>query len=214
MEKDRILLKMAKTLAHESGKDEEVLLFALRLVKTSVMGYTLLFIVSWIFGVWQYAFAAGITAALFRVFAGGAHASAPIRCSIIGAVVFTSIGLAVNGFYSGMSIYQFAVLLAAVFLVSLYMFYLYVPADTPGKPITSKVQRAYLRVISFSLLVMWSAAVCYVFVNSRALFVEKLVVASVGGLCWQAFTLTPPGYFTFERFDVFLKLIMERGLEG
>jgi len=214
MEKDRILSKVAETLARESGKDEEVLLFALRLVKTSVMSYALLLLISSILGIWQYALVAAITTSVFRVFSGGAHASAPIRCSIIGAVVFTSIGLAVNGLYPGMSFYQFVVLIAAVFLASLYIFYLYVPADTPGKPITSKVQRAYLRVISFSLLVIWSAAVCYVFVNTRALFVEKLIVAGVGGLCWQAFTLTPPGYFTFERFDVFLKLIMERRLEG
>ncbi|NLO89943.1 MAG: accessory gene regulator B family protein [Clostridia bacterium] len=211
MEKKGILSKLARFLAHETGKDQEVLLYALLLVKTSILSYTLLFLFSWVLGVWQWAFAAALTAAIFRVFSGGAHASHPIRCSIIGATVFTTVGALVATFYIPVGNYQFGMILLVVFVISSVIFYIYVPADTPGKPITSQVQRTYLRIISYSLLVVWSAAVYFLFISARDVFAESLIIASLGGLCWQVFTLTPPGYLVFDRFDTFLKLLWKGG---
>jgi len=211
MEKDSILPKLARFLASETGKDEEVLLYAMLLVKTTVLSYVLLLLVSWVLGVWQWALAAAVTASVFRVFSGGAHASDPVRCSIIGTTVFTAVGAAAVVYYIPMGNYQFGMLLLAVFVISSIIFYIYVPADTPGKPITSQVQRTYLRIISYSLLVVWSAAVYFLFISARDVFAESLIIASLGGLCWQVFTLTPPGYLVFDRFDTFLKLLWKGG---
>ena len=210
MEEDRILLKLSENLARESGKDQEVLLYSLRLIKSSIMGYLLLIIVSGIFGVWEYALTAGVTASIFRVFSGGAHSTAPSRCSIIGVIIFTLFGLTAGflpPYFLSDNILYLILLTAAI---SVVIFYQHAPADTPSKPINSQAQKAYLRAITFGLTAAWTAAALLL----RKMVPSSLIFASATGLLWQAFTTIPVGYSTVGSMDRLLKILMERRDKG
>jgi len=204
-----LTVRISEFLAEESGKDQEVLLYSLTLVKSALMGYGLLFLVSYIFGVWQYTLIAAVTASIFRVISGGAHASSPMRCSIIGILLFTSFGWMAEmvGDINRLVVVSLVLILASV---SFLIFYRYAPADTPSKPINSHAQRKYLRVISFSLLVLWTSTALYSTYSFSGYPYVNYLLAGMLGLAWQVFTLTPLGYTTSHALDTHLKSIMER----
>ena len=213
MDNDKLTVRLSQVLAQESGQDQEVLLYSLTLLKSSLMGYGLLFLVSFIFGVWQYALVAAVTASLFRVFSGGAHASTPRNCSIIGLTLFTIFGLIADSIPPIVDRMFLTGPILVLVVLGFVVFYLYVPADTPGKPINSYAQKKYLRGISFSLLVVWSGAVFYGVRTFVGYPLDNYVVATLLGLSWQVFTLTPLGYSFNESLDTFLKFLLERRRE-
>lgn len=197
-------------LAEQSDKDQEVLLFGLRLITTTIIGYILLIVFSIPFrATWQ-TLVAALTVSSFRVISGGAHATTQARCSLIGVIVFVPLGILARYCYSLISPY-IPLLLVVIFIFGLGGVYLYVPADTPGKPINSVAQKRYLRGLSYIIFVIWSlgAYVCY---KKNLGLAQGFILASILGMCWQIYTLTPAGYTTFKILDGFLKIMMgERG---
>lgn len=203
--------KISYKLAHESGQDQEILLYSLNLIKSSLMGYSLLFLTSYIFGVWRYALTAAVTASVFRIFSGGAHATSAIRCSIIGLTVFTGFGAFAGKIVDKGRLQAFLVYLLILLLFSFITLYRYAPADTPSKPINSQAQKKTLRLTSFILLASYSVLVLYVSRTSAGNLYINYIAASSLGLGWQMFTLTPWGYSFNHAFDSSLKNLMKGG---
>jgi accessory gene regulator B len=212
MDNDTLIGRISNWLARESGQDQEVLLYGLTLVKSFFLGYGFLLLVSFIFGVWSFSLTAAVTASVFRVFSGGAHASSPIRCTIIGVVLFTGFGALAGSVTYTAEVYPFITLtFTAIFLLSFIVFYRYAPADTPGKPISSQAQKKYLRTISFSLFGLYCVSV-FLFVNSFSGYpYMNYLTASMLGFFWQVFTLTPLGYSLYHAADSFLKYFTKGG---
>lgn len=205
--------KISHLIAAEAGKDQEVLLFGLRLFTSFVLGYLLLIVISAPFqAIWQ-TLTAALTVSCFRVLSGGAHASSQVRCSLIGVLVLVPAGVIAKNFNAVLNDY-IPTILVIIFVLGLIIVYYYVPADTPGKPITSQVQKKYLRRLSFTLLLAWLIGVYFCYVHSTGL-VEGLVVASLFGMCWQLFSLTPAGYAVVKLLDRTLKIFTweRRGIE-
>lgn len=199
--------RIAQFIARESGKDEEVILFGLRLFLTSAFGYGFLIVISALLGILQYSLAAAITVSVLRIFSGGAHASSQFRCNLIGIIIYVLLG-----FVAKIAVFTFSPILlyivSAIFLLGVCITFIYVPADTPGKPISSKMQRTYLRAISFMILFAWFmlliSAYKYKFMTT------DLILSSSLGILWQLASLTPPGYKIVGIADSFLKTILER----
>lgn len=208
MSNSKFLERVAFYLANESGRDAEVILFGMRLFFTSASGYVALIILASLLGILPYALAAAITASVFRIFSGGAHASSPLRCNLIGVGVFLTLG-----FISDLFSYTHLLVYVPVFIaiIGIYIIYQYVPAETPGKPVSSQVQRKYLRAISFALLSLWSI-ICFLRLSEPGEFFKtKMVLASCFGMAWQLFTLTPLGFKVVGGINSMLKYFMERG---
>lgn len=211
MDNDTLICKISNWLARESGKDQEVLAYSLTLIKSFISGYGFLFLVSFIFGLWSFALTAAVTASIFRVFTGGAHATTPANCTIIGVFLFTGFGaLADNAAFAAEG-YFFNLLLVGLFFLSFIVFYRYVPADTPGKPITSQAQKKYLRTISFSLLGLYCVSVYFFVITFSGYPYVNYLVASLLGFSWQVFTLTPLGYSLYHAGDTLLKYFTKGG---
>lgn len=206
-QKSSLLDKLSYRLAKESGRDEEVILFGLRLFVASAAGYAALIIIASLLGVLSYALTAAVTASVFRVFSGGAHAFSPVRCSLMGIIIFSALGFLAKS-HPDIS----STLLASTFVVisacGLYIIYRYVPAETPGKPISSSMQRRYLRTTSFSLLIIWSIAGAWL-LNSPVID-SRILLSSCAGLAWQLLSLTPFGFKVVGGIDTTLKYFMER----
>ncbi len=208
---DQLLTRVAAFLARETGRDADVLLFGLRLFWTSFSGYATLIAVGALLGILPHALIAGVTAAVLRVFSGGAHASSPGRCNLIGVTVFVALGLVVK-FHGTLAALALKFLFPGLALIGLAIAYKYVPADTPGKPITSRVQKRYLRAVTFSLLLLWGVGgLLWVLGPLAGIFSPEVVLSMSLGLAWQLFTLTPLGYRVVEGVDSLLKIACREG---
>lgn len=183
-------------------------MFGMRLFFTSASGYVALIILASLLGILPYALAAAITASIFRIFSGGAHASSPLRCNLIGVSVFLVIGLVTEKCSFAGSIAGNITIIITLF--GMYIVYTYVPTETPGKPISSQIQRKYLRIISFFMLAIWCIASLWELNYTTGIYEKKIVLSSCLGMSWQLFTLLPLSYRVVGKMDTLLKHFIER----
>lgn len=200
------LNEITNFISRETGKDQEVLLFGLRLLLSYVIGFLLLTIISFLLGIQFYTLTAAITASLLRVFSGGAHASSQTRCCLLGIITFIPVGFLARSVSPGEPLVFLFVL--GIIFYGLVVIHKYAPAATPGKPISSQVQRDILRRISFMVLVSWGtlSLVCLTFNDN--LLPAALFFPSALGMFWQLTSLTPLGYRLVEKLDSGLSLIV------
>lgn len=198
----RIIDKITEKFKEELGlgeDDTEVLNYSLTVYSTTVIGYGVIILAALPFGVVDTALASVITSSMLRIFSGGAHASVSRNCILGGGVIFTFLGLFAKLFVPTSSIMLWLTIFGAAGF-AFWSVYRYAPADTPGKPITTKKAKDKLRKYSFMVLVGWVAAIflCLMgFVNVSA----NLLYASTLGIIWQGFTLTHSGYRLVDSVD-------------
>lgn len=176
-----------------SNDEVEVITFGYRLFIYSIVGYFFIALVAYLLGTLEATLTAAITASIFRIFSGGAHASTQKRCVAVGAVIFNILGLVANTYYNSLSIAGLKQLSLIVVIVALVSFILYAPADTPGKPITSKVQEKKLKGVSIALLVVWIILFNFVIKGEINIYRQYLLATSLG-LAWQSVSLWPLTY--------------------
>jgi accessory gene regulator B len=192
---ERLINRSAGYLAQElnlTGDQEIVLAYAMRIFLSSITGIIVIILLAMAAGVLPYTLAAAVTAAVLRMFSGGAHAGSPLNCTVIAGVIFTALGLAGRHTFASLENYL-PVLAPAVWLMSILVILKYAPADTPAKPITTKMQRGKLRFISLTLVFVWGLPVFFSLAGTLEIK-ENLIYASTLGLLWQTFSLTPYGY--------------------
>ncbi|ATW27325.1 hypothetical protein DCMF_23525 [Candidatus Formimonas warabiya] len=205
--------KISHYLATESGKDEEVILFGFKLFTSFILGYLVLIVLAVKLGIFYETITAGLTVSFFRTFSGGAHASSQWRCNLIGLLILIPIGFFVK--YDYLAVNPFlGYLLLLTTILGIWSTYIYAPADTPGKPVTSQVQKKYLRRISFTLLFVWSILCIFLVLYEKNLLINRLIFASCLGMVWQIFSITPIGYLFVHFLDSLLKIITERRREN
>lgn len=171
----------------------EIITFGYRLFTYSFWGYFFIALLAYLLDTLQATLTAALTASIFRIFSGGAHASNQRRCVIIGTLIFNILGLLATICYNVIPLYLLNWLFGVMAIIALTIFIIYAPADTPGKPITIKVQRSKLKGISIVLLVFWVMFCKFVFkgeTNIRKLY----LLASTLGLAWQSISLLPITY--------------------
>lgn len=188
----RLINNLKKELDLSDNKIE-VITFGYRLFAYSVMGYILIIVSSSILGIVQPTLVAAITASVFKAFSGGVHASSQKRCVIIGAIIFNLLGLITTVFIIHISWSLLKWISATVFLLTLITFIIYAPADSPGKPITTKVKINKLKRLSIGLLIIWGILTYFAFKGIINIDVQD-VLASTLGLAWQGMSLWPITY--------------------
>lgn len=193
-------MKVGEKLIHSlekelglSSEELEVVGFGYRLFLYTIWGYLSIIVFAYLLDTLQATLTATITASLFRTFSGGAHASTQRRCVVIGTVIFNILGFISNAYHSYLSMSQIIQFSWVVAMIALVSFILYAPADTPGKPITSKVQRKKLKSISIFLLVAWFILFNFVIKGETNIYRQYLFATSLG-LAWQSVSLWPSTY--------------------
>lgn len=174
----------------------EIIVFGYRLFIYSVLGYLFIGIVAYFLHTMKATLTAAITGSIFRIFSGGAHASSQKKCLFTGTIIFNVLGLIATAYYEVISFYWLNHLFWLTTIIALIIFIVYAPADTPGKPITTKVQRNKLKGISIILLIIWFIFCKFVFKGETN--IHKLyLLSSTLGLLWQSITLLPVTYRWF-----------------
>lgn len=127
-----------------------------------------------------------ISFAFIRHYAFGVHAKGSINCTII-----TSICFYIGGYIPKLlNITNYEVLI--MFLVTMFLLYLYAPADTEARPLLGKKFRSKLKRKSiFYGIILIILALC---INDSYI---KFYI-SYGALC-ESFTITPIIYKLFDR---------------
>lgn len=187
---EKFISKLSRWLAQGAGlnsNQEEIIKYSLTVLSTTVFGYIAIIIVGALTGYPKVSLVAVFSSSFLRMFSGGAHASTPLRCVLIGALIFPVLGW-ISIFIPQNSLPHLLILtvIAGTIIIGIFA-----PADTPGKPIQSKLQRRTLKLISISFLYIWTGIVWYLLAKGK---ITPLIPASVLGIVWQVFTITPLGY--------------------
>ena len=180
-----------------SQDDTEVILFGYNLLVNSFLGLVSILAAAYILGIFKTVLVATITAAFFRAFTGGTHANSPTKCIVFGACIFNLLGLITVHLNNAISKTNYTgTLFIMVISIAAISFYLYAPADAPGKPITAKVHRKKLKTLAFISLLIWGIFIMVCF--RGATMPQQLVLASCLGLIWQSVSLWPITYMLFS----------------
>lgn len=185
---------------------EAILRYSMLLVISGILSIGFALLAASLLGVFPYVLAILITTSIFRIFSGGAHSEGMVSCAIYGAVIMNILGMVVK--YTHPEKRLIAIILFFIFMFSIWSINKYAPADTPEKPITTKVKRDKLRKLSFSALFIW----CLMCILWYTGFIKgyQLVFSSALGLLWQSFSLTDWGYALMHYMDKTLGKISKK----
>lgn len=193
----RDLRSVAEDTAHYLGaelhldtKETAAIRFGLESLLDFIINLGAIIGVAWWMGITSYVLAVLVPSSLLRLVSGGAHCSTFLRCLVLSLAIMIGFGqLAAKIMISQSLLYALIVFLAAS---GVYTIHNWVPADTPAKPIVSTRKRAMYRKISYIYMAIWTVAMSGL--TSWGESVSGVAFASIGGVGWQIFSITPAGY--------------------
>lgn len=145
-------------------------------------------------GLFWPAVVASATGAIMRKASGGAHLGGPWRCILVSTVLALLLGLAGRIGGAVLTLPVMKIVAGFVFLGGLLLLLLYAPAATPAKPIPPR-QGAVLKGLSVIFLVLWTVGSFTINMG------RELLGASMAGMVWQLWTITPAGYSLYHIID-------------
>ena len=206
---NNIALKISTELKLDNDSKEKIAYGMFALINI-VLSIILVIIFGLIFHVAIEALTVCFTGSILRKYSGGAHASSPSNCAIIGTII--CIGQALL-FLIGPVIAPVTVLILGIGIFSLayYLLYKLAPVDSPSKPIKSKEKRSRMKkgsiiVLSAYIIIVMINAIFFISSRDRRFLVYPLCI--YGGVAWQVFTLTHQGNSTLNKIDSFLNHIL------
>lgn len=184
-------------------------MFALMHIALSII---LIIIFGLIFHVTIEALIVCFAGAILRKYSGGAHASSPGNCAVIGTIICIGLALLFSAIIAPVITSSVLMLLGiGTFGFSYYFIYKLAPVDSAAKPIKSKEKKARMRkgsifVLSVYIVIVITNVVINIFSRDNRFLVYSLCV--YGGVAWQVFTLTKLGHSTVNKIDFFLNNIL------
>jgi len=117
-----------------------------------------------------------------RRLSGGAHFNAPLKCLVLGAVIYSLIGIIA----AKLVMYELTnqIMLSFILLVSLLLVFILAPVDSAAKPIHSRGFRIILKSSSIGFVVL---SLIFISVINNPL----VSVSAVLGVFYQSITLLP-----------------------
>lgn len=205
-------LKLAASLNMDKDSEEIISYGAFSLIQTIV---TILWVViiGKLFGVLYEAIIITFTISTLRKSSGGAHATSPARCAIIGTVISVGMALLIKSILSFFNIYRVVFLGIISFLFSYYTIYKLAPVDSPSKRINKPERRSHLKKLSLITINIFLAAIIimiFIYTKYDRKFLLSYIQCIYLGIFWQTFTLTFKGHQLLNKIDSLLKKICNR----
>ncbi len=198
------ILTLYKRNLDIDAEQEAVVHYAIQLVTSTVLAYLLALVVAWPLHIFWDVLVMMLTISVFRNFSGGAHCSCARNCITYGVIIMNSLGMISHHLIIARRLLWIFTFI--IFLFSIWAVHRYAPADTPGKPISTKVKKERLRKRSFLMVCLWYIGVLGVYVFFQPL--DWMIYASSFGMLWQSFTLTKLVYGFLGGFDKVLNKIL------
>lgn len=152
---DRICLsltnKMKKEIPDIDDERAEIINYGLQLVLGEIPKVFIIFILSYILGVFKLTLLSFLFIMPYRMVSGGTHLHTHIGC-----IIATSVFYIGNAFISKYLVWNTEILkyimVLAIWIFSIVMIKLYAPADTEAVPILRKQERKVKRILSYIIM--------------------------------------------------------------
>ena len=204
-----IALQLARPLG--IGEDQqEVVAYGAFILLQSAWSLLLNIILGVIFNLILEMLTISLVATILKKYSGGAHATSPNRCAVLGGIVFLVLSV-IEVKIMGVGNTNLMVL----GLIGIVFAYLsvsrYAPVDSPNKPINELQMKEYLNKRSklvvvlglISIIILWTI---YFYTLNNILL--RGAIGVLIGLSWQAFTLLPIGSYLINTLDRLLGVVI------
>ncbi|MDO7788852.1 accessory gene regulator ArgB-like protein [Desulforamulus aquiferis] len=183
-----------------SRDQEEIVIFAIKLIESTIYSIGSIVLASLILGNLNETIIVLIAAAAMRLASGGAHCTTALHCTLAGTLIFPTLGFIPKYYHI-----ESSMILIIPIIISFVFILKYAPAESPGKPLTSKkyIKKMYRISIIISLII---TALAMYLLPLRG----YISVALVTGLFWQSLTITPFGYKIISYLDRIIFNIVRR----
>lgn len=204
--------KKAKLILNVDDDSEKIIVYGAINLFQIIWSIIWIMVVGFIFGAFYEAILFSTVISILRKYSGGAHASSPSRCIIIGTTICVGFGLLISRFLCDLNILNVTIFSLLAILISFIIVYKKSPVDSIKKPITNDDMKKRLR--KYSIIVMsiffLITVICLVLYRNHEskFYIEIIQCISIGAL-WQSVTLTNKGISILNKVDFVLKYIME-----
>jgi accessory gene regulator B len=200
---------MARYLAVElqlDAKDTETIQFVLEYFLGLFVNLGVVVGIALWLGITPYVLAALVPSGILRLVSGGAHCSTFFRCLVLGTVIMVGLGqlAAMIGMLMPHALLFFLVAFTTAW--GFYVMHRWAPADTPAKPIVSPKKRTRYRRLSYIFIAVAAVVSLFILYGGGAPLDSALALASIGGVCWQIYSITPTGY----RFIAMVEVLLDK----
>ncbi len=206
---------MAEKISSELKLDndrKEVIAYGFFALLNTLSSIALVAIFGLIFGVLIEALIISFTGAILRKYSGGAHASSPWACTLIGTIITIGEALLISFIISPLINLKLIIFLGViVFICSYYIIIKLAPVDSAAKPIRTqkkkdRMKKGSILILDVYVIVVILNFILYLFTQENRFLVFTLCI--YGGTLWQVFTLTRGGHLTVYKIDAFLDQIL------
>ena len=207
-----ITAKMEKELNLDANQ-KAVIQYGLFAMIHTTLAIVLSVILGILFGVLIPTLIICIAVIVLRKYSGGAHASNPEECMLIGILVAVGGSLILT--QVDWQISNILIIGITTFLWAFYKVHQLVPVDSKAKPIKTKEKRLMLKKKSYFVLIIYIIIVIGILIRYLQIENQKylIYIASIyGGVIWEIFTLTMLGHLLIQKIDMlFNKLTHYKG---
>ncbi|MGI5840128.1 MAG: accessory gene regulator ArgB-like protein [bacterium] len=191
---------------HLSQEKKEIITYSLDILSSSAVNIFFSLLIASLFGVVVYTALIMLVSAFMRYFSGGAHCTTSGRCIMAGALTTPLLGLIASRISISLidcSKQTLLIVCMVIFAFAYFSILLWAPADTPGKPISTKLEKTLLRRVSLFCTTLL-AVICSLIIFLPSLSFLLLFLAPILiGVGWQSFSLSPLGYMVVHSLDHF-----------
>ncbi|MDF2676816.1 MAG: accessory regulator AgrB [Bacillota bacterium] len=200
---DIIASKLATKLIMDSN-EEEVLAYGAFLLIQTIMSILLVLVFGFVFNVIIEIIIISVSASILRKYSGGAHATSPINCAIIGMIVFGVLSLLVKQFLFNFIFWHLTLIIIVSFVIDFYIIYKYSPVGTVTKPLKNEIKRKRLKRISINCVI--GLFISSIILLSIYLYTKQIILINIAtcisvGVVWQSITLVSLGQKIIDFMD-------------
>lgn len=202
-----IASNISKNLSVDNEQEEVIAYGAFALIQTmiSILSVAVFGI---IFDVLLESLLISFSAATLRKFSGGAHATAPMSCALIGMFVFGVQALFVKHFIINFSLTHLLLIMIAAFTFVFYIMFKYSPVGSANKPLKKEAVRRRLKRQSISyviFLLLVNVVLTAIYIKTKNICFVSAASCITAGIVWQSVTLVSLGHLIIETLDKALR---------
>jgi len=194
---------LAGKIAKGADREEDVdyIRYGLEITIGGFLKFFIVITLSLLFGVVKEMLTITISFAVFRILTGGVHMSTYFKCLTTSTILFFIPAYVFKNLETSNIPFIFHVF---TFLFTLSIILLYVPVESPNRPIPKEKQIRLKWTSSFFIIFWFISTTTITTYHSHSY--QYLVIFSSIGLVLQAFTLTPIGIRIFHNIDHGLRI--------
>ncbi|NMM64453.1 accessory gene regulator B family protein [Clostridium sp. P21] len=210
---ERISVKIGKNakvfLNVDEDKEQIIVYGAINLLQT-MLAILWVIIAGLFLGVLYEALLFSITVSILRKYSGGAHASSPCHCIIIGTILAVASGIFIDKIFFKINMLTAILISIACISFAFIIVAKNAPVDSVKKPITNIQLKKQLKKKSIIVLFIFSLIItilCVLSTKYLKLYYIKFIESIILGVLWQTITLTESGTSFLNKVDFVLKYI-------